>query len=449
MRREIRRDGSGPVGTCRGEAGGGSGNGAAPATGVRRRRAAAGDSPTAVRKTGVAALPRPPPGGLPAAPASARAAVQRQRMSKEKRCGGVGAGEGRGVAGSVGEGWTVDAGAGDAAWPGATGVPGLGPAWAGGGADRGGRAGDLEAVSLGAGVSIATPVPMVDPVGAAEAAGVGADPPLRNRATTRGAGVRATTVVATPARTTATAATASGRRARGAGARRGRGLKRSGRRSGRGNCASSSARISVVQASPEGSRGVSGPLARITFETLGATFWFGFHQGLLHCLQGGAEPRGDRTGWDAQRPGDLVPGHAEVEVEDHGGPELGTQRGQRPPGQAPRLDRVEAGGGGAQEQAEGEQAGQALAPVVGDGGVDRDPVQPGPHRADVTMTAVPAVGALEGLLGQVLGGGGVQDDPQDGPVDAQPVLLVLQLELVEDRAFLTPPLHPHVSRPLR
>ncbi len=198
------------------------------------------------------------------------------------------------AAGAVGLGTTEEEGFGTTA------VFGVGRAEGAGQVDGVGRAGDGGRVARGAGVNVVTPVPMTGSVGLGEAEGVGTDRLLRNRATTCGAAVQATTVVATPARTTTIIATARRCRARAAGSkeRRDRGLKCSGRRSLRGNCESSSARIRVAQARSDGSRGVSGPLARIAFETLWKVFPFGLQQGIPHGLERGAEPGGHRPRWD-------------------------------------------------------------------------------------------------------------------------------------------------------
>src|SRR6185312_11350787 len=74
----------------------------------------------------------------------------------------------------------------------------------------------------------------------------------------------------------------------------------------------------------------------------------------------------------------------------------------------------------------GQEAGQLLPPQVGDGEVDADPPQPGTGRGGRGVAEAGTVGADEGLLGQVLGRGGVQDDGADGAVD-RGVLLVVEL----------------------
>src|SRR6266700_4162203 len=115
------------------------------------------------------------------------------------------------------------------------------------------------------------------------------------------------------------------------------GWNRSGRRSG---CqVSISDLIAAPQRKPRSGSPASGrELTRIPLETHGDLLLIGVGQRLPHDLQRRPQARGDGARRDVERPGDLVPRHARVEVEDHGRPELGAQRPQRPGHQRPRLD---------------------------------------------------------------------------------------------------------------
>src|SRR5439155_6332691 len=69
------------------------------------------------------------------------------------------------------------------------------------------------------------------------------------------------------------------------------------------------------------------------------------------------------------------------------------------------------------------------------GAIDRDPVQPGAERPAAVETIEVPHGREEGLLCDVLGGGGIVHDEVRRPVGARPVLAKEGLE-IRDRSML-------------